>query len=124
MIVTIFAFYGFRMYIKLIFRILKVTSLWSIGFVMYYLGFHHHHFCCPPLSYPISLSFTDLDLKFVLSLLNSLHVDNLNSGAYTIGEALEFFMKCKEGLALGGFNMRKFQSNSKELENLVVQKLH
>ena len=53
-----------------------------------------------------------------------MHVDNLNSGAYTIGEALEFFMKCKEGLALGGFNMRKFQSNSKELENLVVQKLH
>ena len=72
----------------------------------------------------ISHSFTNLDLKFVVSLLNSLHVDDLNSGAHTIGEVLKFFMMCKEGLALGGFNMRKFQSNSKELENLVVQKLH
>ena len=68
--------------------------------------------------------FYHLDPKFVVSLLNSLHVDDLNSGAHTIGEALEFFMRCKEGLALGRFNMRKFQPNSKELENLVVQKLH
>ena len=57
-------------------------------------------------------------------MLNSLHVDDLNSGAHTIGEALEFFVKCKEGLALGGFNLRKFRSNSKELENLVVEKFN
>ena len=57
-------------------------------------------------------------------MLNSLHVDDLNSWAHTIGEALEFFVKCKEGLALGGFNLRKFRSNSKGLENLVVEKFH
>ena len=33
----------------------KFVEYW---FVVYYLGLHHHHFCCPPLSYPISLSFT------------------------------------------------------------------
>ena len=41
----------------LIFRILKVTRLCIIGFVVYCLGLHHHHFCCPPLSYSISPSF-------------------------------------------------------------------
>ena len=65
-----------------------------------------------------------LDPKFIVSLLNSLYVDDLNSGAHTIGEALEFFVKCKEGSALGRINLRKFRSNSKELENLVVEKFH
>ena len=68
--------------------------------------------------------FYHLDPKFVVSLLNSLHVDDLNSEAHTTGEALEFFVKFKEGLALGGFNLSKFRSNSKELENLVVEKFH
>ena len=62
--------------------------------------------------------------KICCFIVNSLHVDDLNSGAHTNGEALEFFVKCKEGLALEGFNLRKFRSNSKELENLVVEKLH
>ena len=53
-----------------------------------------------------------------------MHVDDLNSGAHTIGEALEFLVKCKEGLGFGGFTLHKFQSNSKELENLVVEKFH
>ena len=48
----------------------------------------------------------------------------MNSAAHTVGEALEFFVKCREGVALGGFNLHKFRSNSKELENLVVQKFH
>ena len=33
----------------------KFVEYW---FVVYYLGLHHHNFCCPPLSYPILLSFT------------------------------------------------------------------
>ena len=33
-------------------------------------------------------------------------------------------MTCKEGLALGGFNLCKFRSNSKKLENLVVEEFH
>ena len=69
-------------------------------------------------------SILPLDPKFIVSLLNSLHIDDLNSGAHTIGEALVSFVKCKEGLALGGFNLRMFRSNSKKLENLVVEKFH
>ena len=41
-----------------------------------------------------------------------------------MGKTLEFFVKCKEELALGGFNLRIFRSNSKKLENLVVEKLN
>ena len=47
-------------------------------------------------------------------------VDGLNSGAHTIGEALEIFVKCKEGLAFGDFNWIK----STELEKIVVEKFH
>ena len=47
-------------------------------------------------------------------------VDGLNSGAHTIGEALETFVKCKEGLAFGDFNWIK----STELEKIVVEKFH
>ena len=50
--------YGFWMCIKLIFQSLKLTSLWLIRFVLYYLRLHHYHFCYPTLSYPISLNFT------------------------------------------------------------------
>ena len=64
--------------------------------------------------------FYHLDPKFVVSLLNSLHVDDLNGGSHTIDGAFDFFVKCEERLVLGDFNLRKFQSNSKELENLVV----
>ena len=123
MIRTMFSFYGFWMDIKLIFRILKVACLWSINFVVYYLGLHYHHFCSPATIISHITQFYHLDPKFVVLLLHSLHYDDLNSGAHTIGNELEFFVKCKEGLALG-FNLRKFRWNSKELENLVVEKFH
>ena len=66
--------------------------------------------------------FYHLDTKLVVSLLNSFHVDDLNSGVHTFREALQFFVRCKERLVLGGFNLCKFRSNSKKLENLVVEK--
>lgn len=62
--------------------------------------------------------------KICCSIVNSLHVDDLNGGCHTIHSALDFFVKCKERLTLGGFNLRKYQSNGKELENLVVNKFH
>ena len=69
---------------------------------MYCLGLHHRHFCCPTLS---------------------LYADDLNGSSHTIS-AFDFFVKCKERLPLGGFNLQKFRSNNKELENLVVYKFH
>ena len=40
--------------------------------------------------------FYHFDPKFVVSLLNSLHVGYLNAGTHTVGEALDFSVKCKE----------------------------
>ena len=53
-----------------------------------------------------------------------MHVADLNLGAHTVGEALEFFVKCKEGLTLEGFNLRKFRTNSKKLKSLAAEKFH
>ena len=70
---------------------------------------------------PPFYQFYHLDPNFFVSMLNLLHIEF--RGSYH-GEALEFFMTCKEGLALGGFNLCKFRSNSKKSENLVVEKFH
>ena len=48
-----------------------------------------------------------------------MHVDDLNSGTDDIISAYEFYNKCKQSLADASFNLRKFQSNSPELEELV-----
>ena len=62
------------------------------------------------------------DSVFVNELLKSLHVDDLNAGAPTISDAFSFYVKAKEVLAEGQFNLRKFKSNSTELEELVYEK--
>ena len=59
------------------------------------------------------------DPKFVSELLDGLHIDDLNSGKNSENEALEFYVKAKEILATGGFNLRKFQSNNPNLEQKV-----
>ena len=43
------------------------------------------------------------------------------SGAKTQSEAKEFYIKCKDTLSDGGFNLRKFKSNSAELENEIYK---
>ena len=68
--------------------------------------------------------FYHLDPKFAVSLLNSLQVNDMNGGSHTIYWAFDFFVKCKESLALRGSHLQKFQSNSKELKNLVADKFH
>ena len=60
--------------------------------------------------------------EFVHKLLNSLHVDDLNSGSENIDKALEFYSKSKQCLKEGGFNLRKFKSNSPVLRELVHEK--
>ena len=58
------------------------------------------------------------DPIFVHKLMSSLHVDNLITGADCINTALDFYQKAKY-LQDAGFNLRKFESNCKELENLI-----
>ena len=68
--------------------------------------------------------FYHLDPKFAVSLLNSLQVNDMSGGSHTIYWAFDFFMKCEESLDLRRSHLQKFQSNSKELENLVADKFH
>ena len=68
-----------------------------------------------------AIVYENFDPEFVYKLLESLHVDDLISGANNIQDAFEFYVKCKERLKNGGFNLRKFKSNSVELEKLVYE---
>ena len=63
--------------------------------------------------------YKDIDPDFVEKFLLSLHVDDLNACSTDIVEAYEFFCKSKERLKEASFNLRKFQSNSVELEDMV-----
>ena len=66
--------------------------------------------------------YENIDPLFVSKLLNSLHVDDINTGCNNVNQGLEFYKKAKHCLQKGGFNLRKFKSNCKELEKLVYEK--
>ena len=57
-------------------------------------------------------------------MLNSLHVPYFKGGSHTNNGAFDFCVECKEKIALGGLNPRNIRLNSKEQENLVVDKFH
>ncbi|XP_066910509.1 uncharacterized protein [Clytia hemisphaerica] len=62
------------------------------------------------------------DAEFENNLIKSLHVDDLTTSKRTVAEAEEFVEKTKEHLSKASFNLRKFQSNSKELESKLQSK--
>ena len=63
--------------------------------------------------------YSTVDKEFVDRVLSSLHVDNLSTEANNVGEAFDYFCKCKDRLEVGSFSLRKYQSNSAELEQMV-----
>ena len=63
--------------------------------------------------------YNTVDKEFVDRFLSSLHVDDLSTGANNVDEAFDYFCKCKDRLEEGSFNLRKFRSNSVELEQMV-----
>ena len=65
----------------------------------------HHHLT----------QYSTIDPIFVTTLLKSLYVDDLASGSYNTESAFELAKKIKTRLLEGGFNMRKWMSNDKEL---------
>ena len=65
----------------------------------------HHHLT----------QYSTVDPSFVTKVLKSLYVDDLASGADDTRSALALAKKIKTRLAAGGFNMRKWLTNSKEL---------
>ena len=66
--------------------------------------------------------YENIDPQFVEKFKRSLHVDDLNSGGETIQECYNFYIKAKNRLQQASFNLRKFQSNSKNLEKLINKK--
>ena len=59
--------------------------------------------------------YADIHPNVSSNLANGLCVDDVNSGGHTIQEALEFY-RCSKGIMKeGGFNLRKWASNSREI---------
>ena len=59
------------------------------------------------------------DPEFVETFLRSIYVDDLNSGRDADEETNELYIKSKVRLAEGGFNLRKFVTNSPELRKQI-----
>ena len=61
------------------------------------------------------------DPGFVETFLRSICVDDLNTGGDTEKEAYQMYIKSKLRLAEGGFNLRKFVTNSAELRSRIEE---
>ena len=60
-----------------------------------------------------------LDAEFVENLLNSFYVDHLVSGERNLEKCSLLYEKSKKCLSEGGFNLRKWISNSPQLLELI-----
>ena len=57
--------------------------------------------------------------ELVKALLNSLYVDDMTSGESTVERRFDLFVNSRKIMAEGGFNLRKWQSNSPQLRCLM-----
>ena len=63
--------------------------------------------------------FAQTDPEVCNKLLHSLYCDDVNTGTYDAKEAIELYEKSREIMKAGGFNLRKFNSNSEEVMTRV-----
>ena len=56
-----------------------------------------------------------IDEEFVFKFQQSIYVDNVTFAACNVNKSFELYKKSKRFLAEGGFNLRKFMSNSADL---------
>ncbi|KAK6175232.1 hypothetical protein SNE40_013739 [Patella caerulea] len=71
--------------------------------------------------------FIETDPEFVKNVLRSIYVDDLSTGSSDVETAYQLYEDAKERFATGGFNLRKFVSNSSELRERIhvnESKLH
>ncbi|XP_065664600.1 uncharacterized protein LOC136086241 [Hydra vulgaris] len=61
------------------------------------------------------------DFEFSKKLIQSLHVDDFNASFDSVAEGLLFYNKAKSCLREGNFYLRKFESNSMELNSLIKE---
>ena len=62
------------------------------------------------------------DPEFVLKVVRSLYVDDLISGTELRQDSFEFYLKLKHRFAEGNMNMRKWNSNDKDLLRMIEDK--
>ena len=62
------------------------------------------------------------DPEIVKKLPKSFYVDDLNSGEENVEQAFELYLKSKKIISDGGFTLRKWSSDSKELLELIRRK--
>ena len=60
--------------------------------------------------------YIQFERNFVEKFLEDLYVDHTTSSAKSIEEGKEFYAKAKNMMAEAGFNLRKWETNSKELQ--------
>ena len=98
-----------------------VVSLESSGLRVVFLvassPFHlnatfRHHMECYEESFPST----------VAKLLNSMYVDDMVCGSDTKREAYQLYLECKDMMGRGGFNLRKFITNSIDLQRRIDEK--
>ena len=65
------------------------------------------------------LKYEGEDPQFVNDVHNSLYVDDYASGKNSVPDAFEHYLKLKQRFREGGFNMRKWASNSAELSEMI-----
>ena len=63
--------------------------------------------------------YMEVDPEFVAKMLQSLYVDDLNTGVDGVLDGFEFYGKAKSRMKEGGFNLREWMSNSSELLRLI-----
>ena len=69
----------------------------------------------------ITLYYPEL-CDIIEKMFNSLHVDNLLTSFGSVDEAFKCYVSVKSCLTETNFNLRKFSSNLKQLEDLVCSK--
>ena len=62
------------------------------------------------------------DPEFGLKVLRSLYVDDLISGTDSRQDSFDFLLKLKHRFAAGNMNMRKWNSNDKDLLRMIEDK--
>ena len=67
-------------------------------------------------------SFIEIDPEFVRVMKKSFYVDDLVTGQKTTREAGELYEKAKTRLAIGGFKLRKWLTNSEGLRAKIMHR--
>ena len=64
-------------------------------------------------------TFENIHPDLIQNIKDSIYVDDVITGANSVPEAFAFYKYSKDIFAKGGFNLRKFLNNDKEVQSLI-----